>query len=114
MKYIKLFVFAFIAFTASSNSAFSQTTPTIETAENLKIATVKVKGITCATDVKTIAANVEKVNGVSSFVAEKQGPTTTFEVKYNPALITEEEIFVAIESTQGCKNPNEFPYKVRQ
>jgi len=114
MKYIKIFVFAFIAWTASTTSVFSQTSPTNETTDNLKTATVKVNGITCATDLKTIAANVEKVNGVKSFVAEKQGPTSTFKVKYNPALITEEEIFVAIESTQGCKNPNEFPYKVRQ
>lgn len=114
MNYIKIVVFAFIAMTASTQSVFSQATLTDQATANLKTATVKVKGITCASDLAMISENVEKVEGVSSCVAEKQGPTSTFEVKYNPALITEEAIFAAIESTKSCKNPDVFPYKVRQ
>lgn len=114
MNYIKIVVFAFIAMTVSTQSVFSQATLSDQATANVKTATVKVKGITCASDLAMISENVEKVEGVSSCVAEKQGPTSTFEVKYNPAVITEEAIFAAIESTKSCKNPNVFPYKVRQ
>ena len=61
-----------------------------------------------------ISANVEKLNGVSSCKPGKQGTTTTFDVKFNPALITEKEIFAAVEGTGSCENPKERPYKVKQ
>lgn len=114
MKFIKSFVLAFTVLTATTNIAFSQTTNTNQTTDSLKTATVKVKGITCSMDLKMISANVEKVNGVSSCKSGKQGTTTTFEVKYNPALVTEKEVFAAIESTGSCENPNERPYKIKQ
>ena len=116
MRFIKLFVLAIIVLTATANSGFSQTTTTTtnQTADSLKTATVKVKGITCSMDLKMISANVEKVKGVSSCKAGKQGTTTTFEVKYNPALVTEKEIFAAIEGTGSCENPDERPYKIKQ
>lgn len=114
MKFIKSFVLAFTVLTATTNIAFSQTTNTNQTTDSLKTATVKVKGITCSMDLKMISANVEKLNGVSSCKSGKQGTTTTFEVKYNPALVTEKEIFAAIETTGSCENPNERPYKVKQ
>ena len=114
MKFIKSFVLAIIVLTASANSAFSQTTTTNQTTDSLKTATVKVKGITCSMDLKMISANLEKVKGVSSCKAGKQGTTTTFEVKYNPASVTEKEIFAAIENTGSCENPDERPYKIKQ
>ncbi len=114
MKFIKSFVLASIVLTASANSAFSQTTTTDHTTDSLKTATVKVKGITCSMDLRMISANLEKVKGVSSCKAGKQGTTTTFEVKYNPASVTEKEIFAAIENTGSCENPDERPYKIKQ
>lgn len=105
---------AFIVLTATANSAFSQTTPNNQTTDSLKIVTIKVKGITCSMDLKMISANVEKVKGVISCKAGKQGTTTTFELKYNPALVTEKEIFAAIENTGSCENPDERPYKIKQ
>ncbi len=112
MKFIKSFVLAIIVLTA--NSAFLQTTTTSQTTDSLKTATVKVKGITCSMDLKMISANLGKVKGVSSCKAGKQGTTTTFEVKYNPASVTEKEIFAAIENTGSCENPDERPYKIKQ
>lgn len=105
---------AIILWTASTNFVFSQTKTTIQTTDNLKTAVVKVKGITCSMDLKTISANVEKLNGVSTCKAGKQGTTTTFEVIYNPKFVTEKEIFSAIENTGGCENPNERPYKIKK
>lgn len=115
MKFIKSFVLAFTVLTATTNIAFSQTTNTNQTTDSLKAATFKVKGITCSMDLKMVSANVEKIKGVSSCKAGKQGKTTTtFEVKYNPALVAEKEIFAAIENTGSCETPDERPYKVKQ
>jgi copper chaperone CopZ len=114
MKFIISFVLAIIVLTATTNSGFAQTTTSNQTTDSLKTTTVKVKGITCSMDLKMISANVEKLKGVSSFKAGKQGTTTTFEVKYNPELITEKEIFTTIENTGSCENPDERPYKIKQ
>lgn len=115
MKYIISFVLAFTLLTATTNVALSQSaTNSNQTTDSIKTVTVKVKGITCSSDVKTISANVENVKGVSSCKAVKSGATSTFEVKYNPALVKEKEIFAAIENTGGCENPDEKPYKIKQ
>ena len=114
MKFIKSFVLAFIVLTATANIAFSQSTNTNQQTDSLKTATIKVKGITCSMDLKMVSANVEALKGVSSCKSGKQGTTTTFDVKYNPALVTEKEIFAAIEGTGSCENPDERPYKIKQ
>jgi copper chaperone CopZ len=83
-------------------------------ADTVKATTFKVKGITCANDVKTIASNIEKLSGVINCKADKPGATTSFELMFNPARVTEKEIVAAIENTGGCENPNDRPYKVKQ
>ncbi|MCG9910702.1 MAG: hypothetical protein MH137_05305 [Flavobacteriales bacterium] len=113
MKFIKSFFLAFILLTATAKFAFTQIPTPIQNSDSLKIASVKVKGITCSTDLKMISANVEKVKGVSSCKAGKQGTTTTFEIKYNPTIATEKDIFSAIENTGSCEKPEERPYKVK-
>lgn len=113
MTFIKSFIVAIILWTAAANNAYSQTSSP-PTADSVKTLTVKVKGITCAMDLKMIAANVEKKQGVSSCKPGKQGTTTTFEIQYNPAVVTEKEIFAAIENTGSCENPDARPYKVKQ
>lgn len=116
MKFIKSFVLAIIVLTAATqaNNALSQTTASNQATDSIKIITVKVKGITCSTDLKMISANVQKLKGVSSCQTGKQGTTTTFEIKFNPALVTEKEIYTAIENTGSCENPDERPYKIKQ
>lgn len=114
MKFIKSMVLAFTLLTATANVAFSQAINTNQPTDSLKTATIKVKGITCSMDLKMVSANIEKVKGVSSCKAGKQGTTTAFEVKYNPALVTEKQIYAAIEGTGSCENPNERPYKIKQ
>lgn len=114
MKFIISFIFAIIVLMATANSTYSQTTTSNQGTDSLNTTTVKVKGITCSMDLKMISANVEAVKGVSSCIAGKQGTTTTFEIKYHPALVTEKEIFAVIENTGSCENPNERPYKIKQ
>lgn len=115
MKYSNIFVLtiAFMLVTTTTNFAQSATEKT-QISDTTTIITTKVKGITCSTDLKMISANVEKLKGVSSCEAKKTGPTTTFEIAYNPSLITVKEIYAAIQNTGSCENPDERPYKVKQ
>lgn len=112
MKTFRLFITLFI-FSFATKVGFAQNTPVQQTAL-LKTSAVKVKGVTCKNDLKTIAGNVEKLKGVSACVAEKAGPTTTFRIKFDSKVVSEKEIFAAIEGTPGCENPNDRPYKVKQ
>lgn len=113
MKTIKILVAAIIFTFTAQIAAAQTTTPSQETAA-IKTSAVKVKGVTCKNDLKSIAGNVEKLKGVSACKADKAGPTTTFEIKFNPALVSEKEIFAAIEATPGCEDPKDRPYKVKQ
>lgn len=115
MKIFKITILTVFTIATTSIIGFSQTAESsATTAENVKTIAVKVKGVGCEQDIKTIAANVEKLDGVISCVSPKKGTTTTFKVKMNPALVTKEAIDAAIEGTAGCSNPNARPYKVKQ
>ena len=58
MNFFKSLIVAFIALLASTNFVTAQTTATVQTAENIKTLTVKVKGVGCSNDCKTICTNV--------------------------------------------------------
>ena len=75
---------------------------------------VKVKGVGCSKDIKSIAASVKELDGVQSCEVGKKGATTTYNVAYDPSMVTKRQIEDAIEDTPGCKNPNDRPYKVKQ
>ncbi|MEM6378821.1 MAG: hypothetical protein AAF705_11415 [Bacteroidota bacterium] len=114
MKFFKIAILSIFTIAATSTLSFSQTAANqAQTTDNIKTISVKVKGVGCEQDIKTIAANVKKLEGVISCIAPKKGTTTTFRVKMNPALVTEEAINAAIEGTAGCDNPNEKPYKIK-
>lgn len=82
--------------------------------ESVKTIEVKVKGVGCADDIKSISASVEKLEGVSRCKTIKKGATTKFEIYLLPSMVSEETIHAAIEDTPGCKNPNDRPYKVKE
>ena len=71
MKTIKLFSASLILLLIASVSS-AQTSTSIP-ADSIKHSSIKVKGVTCASDLKSIAANVEKLKGVSYCKAEKTG-----------------------------------------
>lgn len=75
--------------------------------------TIKVKGITCAHDVTTLATNVKVLKGITACKPGKAGPTSSFTITYNPAVVDTRKIYQAIENTEGCSNPNDRPYKVK-
>ncbi len=103
----------FALFLVMCNACQAQSSETPKT-DTLKSMIFKVKGITCSNDVKTITGNIEKLGGIQRCKADKPGATTSFELFYNPARVSEKDIIAAIENTGGCENPNEKPYKVKQ
>ncbi len=114
MKFIKLFLLAFVIMAASANISFSQSINTPQQRVTVKTSTISVKGVTCSKDLTMISDNVEKLKGVDSCEVAKKGAISKLKVKFNPALVTEKEIHTAIEGTGSCKNPNARPYKVKQ
>lgn len=115
MKIFKIALLTIFTIATTSIIGFSQTTDKqATTKERVKTISVKVKGVGCEQDIKTIAANVEKLEGVISCMSPKKGATTTFKVKINPALVTKDAINAAIEGTGGCEDPNTRPYKIKQ
>lgn len=113
----RILTIAAIFCAAISTKSFAQTTTTAkaETTVAAKDTTVtmKVKGITCPSDLITLSDNVKGLKGVSVCKAGKAGPTTSFTISFDPSLVDTQKIIAALEDTEGCKNPNDRPYKVR-
>ncbi len=105
----KKLIIAVLVFTAIGNKSFAYE---IKPLTDSTI-TIKVKGVTCSNDLKTLADNVKLLMGVSDCKPGKMGPTSIFKITYNPALVSTKEIYKAIENTGGCSDPNERPYKVK-
>ncbi|WP_316753201.1 hypothetical protein [Pedobacter gandavensis] len=75
--------------------------------------TIKVKGITCGNDLKTLSENVKVLKGVTDCKPGKAGPVSAFTISFNPTLVDTKKIYQAIENTGGCSDPKEKPYKVK-
>ena len=114
MKILSIAFGTLLSILFTTQFSFSQSSPSVSPADTVKNLTFKVKGITCSNDLKSITANVEKLNHVANCKPGKQGPTTTFHIQYNPLWVSEKEIITAIESTPGCDSPESRLYKVRQ
>lgn len=105
----KKLIIAFIVFTIISNNSFASD---IKHLTDSTI-TIKVKGVTCSNDLKTLADNVKLLLGVSECKPGKAGPTSVFKITFNPALVSTKQIYKAIEDTGGCSDPDDRPYKVK-
>ncbi len=115
MKTLKLLTCMLFVLTASIyNPAHSQEQSNSDSKATTETIKIKVKGVTCSSDLKRISANVEKVNGVSKCRSIKQGSTSVFEVQWNTAVANRKEVNEAIETTVDCEDPNKYPYKVKQ
>lgn len=113
-KYLPFVLSCFLFFAFVVNTQAQKNV--IETAAEMtteKTILVKVTGVGCSTDVRTIAANIEKMDGVSSCAIIKKAAVTRFEVNFNPAIVTEHEIHARVEDTPGCSNQKSRPYQVK-
>ncbi len=104
----KKIIIALIIFTAVGNRSFASIKPLTDST-----ITIKVKGVTCSNDLKTLSDNVMLLKGVSACKPGKAGPVSVFKISFNPALVDTKQIFKAIENTGGCSDPDDRPYKVK-
>jgi copper chaperone CopZ len=100
---IAIFLFAIPALKSYAQTATKDTTITL-----------KVKGLTCSNDLKTIATNVKEIKGVTACKPGKLGPTSTYKVTFNPAVVNRNDLVAVIENTPGCGDGDEKPYKVKK
>ncbi len=106
---LKKMILTVLIFTAIGNRSFAQNDKPV----NDTTITIKVKGVTCNNDLKTLSTNVKELNGVSECKPGKAGPVSVFKITFNPAVVGTTEIYKAIENTGGCSDPNDRPYKVK-
>ena len=100
-----------VAFAQTSNSQ----TKDIKSIEKDTTITIQVTGVTCTGDLPIICERVKKEKGVSKCKdVSKAASTTKFDVTYNPALITYQQIVDAVQDVPGCDFPNEKPYRVKK
>jgi len=105
------FVFTFSSKAQNTNEQ-SNNVPQGQTFQTIKL---KVSGITCSGDSKDIEKEVTKLNGVTSCMAKgKASATSVFEITFDPAKVSEQEIRKQVEDTPGCTDPNDRPYKVKK
>jgi copper chaperone CopZ len=106
---LKKILIATLLFIAIGNRVSAQT----QEASSDTTITIKVKGVTCNNDLKTLSTNVKELKGVAECKSGKAGPVSEFTITFNPALVGTKDIYKAIENTGGCSNPNDRPYKVK-
>lgn len=105
----KTLIIAVLFCAAISNKSLAQD---IKSVKDTTI-TIKVKGVTCGDDLKTLSNNVKVLKGVTDCKPGKAGAVSAFTISFNPELVDTKKIFQAIENTGGCSDPNSKPYKVK-
>ncbi len=106
---IKKVIITLIIFVAIGNNSFAKNVQPLTDST----VTIKVKGVTCSNDLKTLSTNVKELKGVSECKPGKAGAVSVFKVTYNPAMVNIKDIHKAFENTGGCSDPNDRPYKIK-
>jgi hypothetical protein len=105
-----LFAAASFAFITSGSSATAQETVVKDTT-----ITVAVAGVTCGGDLPVICKFVEKETGILEIKSVgKVAAVSTFEVRYNPAQISFEQVVAKIEDSPSCDAPKKKPFRVKK
>ena len=87
---------------------------TAQIIDTIKVATISVKGISCAMDLPIIKKKLINQEGVDEVTfSDVKNTQVLFTVSYHPSLITELQIKTAIEAAPSCDRPKETPYKVK-
>lgn len=111
LKFISQFIATVVVALVFTGTSAAQTTSA--NAADTTV-TVKVAGITCGSDLPLINNRVKKEEGVVECKAVgKASASTTFEVTYDPAVISHKEVVAAIEDAPSCDFPDQKPYKVK-
>jgi len=86
-----------------------------ETAVKDTTITVQVAGVTCGGDLPVICKYVEKEAGILEIKSVgKVAAVSKFEVRYDPAKISFEQVVAKIEDSPSCDAPKKKPFRVKK
>ncbi len=95
---------------------FAQTTSAqTATIDSVKKIEVKVVNLHCGNDMPTIKKRLLNQEGIDEVkFTDISGESSMFTISYHTSVTSQEQIEKAIESTPGCDDKNETPYKVKR
>jgi|GEM_PF-968172 len=86
-----------------------------QSADSLKVATIKVKNLHCNNDMPTIKKRLINQEGIEEVnFTPIQGDVSTFTISYHSSATNPSTIEQAIEATPGCDDQSSRPYKVKK
>jgi copper chaperone CopZ len=110
MKYISALFLAFTAILFSSGAS-AQTTAT----DSVKTVVIKVSNLHCDNDMPTIKKRLLNQEGIDDVAfTERADERSTFTVTYHSSATTPVAIEKAVETTPGCDDQSETPYRVEK
>ncbi len=84
-------------------------------ADSVKTAVIRVGNLHCNGDMPAIKKRLLNQDGIDEVTfTERNGEASTFTVIYHTAATSEMAIEKAIETTPGCDDPAETPYRVQR
>lgn len=85
------------------------------TTDSVKKIEIKVVNLHCGNDMPTIKKRLLNKDGIDEVVfTDISGESSMFTITYHTSVTTQAQIEKAIESTPGCDNKDETPYKVKR
>jgi copper chaperone CopZ len=109
MKHILTSLFVAVTATFLSSPASAQIV------DSVKTATIKVGNLHCNGDMPTIKKRLLNQDGIDDVAfTERDGEVSTFTVTYHSSVTNEPAIHKAIETTPGCDDKSETPYRVQR
>ena len=83
--------------------------------DSVKKITLKVTNLHCGNDMPSIKKRLLNQDGIDEVVfTEIAGETSVFTITYHSSVTGQEQIEKTVESTPGCDNKNETPYRVKK
>jgi hypothetical protein len=94
--------------------AFAETLAQAQT-DSVKTTIVKVGNLHCNGDMPAIKKRLLNQDGIDEVTfTEREGGMSTFTIRYHSVATDQPAIERAIETTPGCDDPSETPYRVKK
>lgn len=107
----KVIFYSLAIATGSYTTSLAHTSGT----DTVKTVTIKVTNLHCNNDMPTIKKRLLNQEGIDevSFTGI-QGETSTFTISYHTSVTGQDQIEKVVETTPGCDDKNDTPYKVKR
>lgn len=108
MRFLMVCLLAIITLMSTNLPMYAQT-------DSVLTVVIKVKNLHCNNDMPTIKKRLLNAEGVDEVqFTDRKNEVSAFTVIYHSAATSKEQIEQVIETTPGCDNKNEMPYRVKK